>query len=43
MWKEILKPLRSTFALNFGRRLALAFLCIFKLVDGLNHDEVGDS
>jgi len=43
IWKETLKPQRSTSAVNFGRRLALAFRCMFKLVDDRNHDEVGDS
>jgi hypothetical protein len=32
---------RSTFALSFGRRLALASCWMFKLVEGRNHDEVG--
>jgi len=40
---ENLKPQRSTFALNFGRRLVLGFGCMFQLVDNRNHDEVGDS
>jgi len=48
MWKERSDHMegdleRSTFAVNFGRRLALAFRCMFKLVDDRNHDEVGDS
>jgi len=43
MWRwEILKRPASTFALHFGRRVALASCWMFKLV-GRNHDEVGVS
>jgi hypothetical protein len=41
--QKLIHYLRSTFALSFGRRLALASAWMIKLVDYQNHDGMGVS